>query len=158
MSLSIGEHVRRLFAHMEWADRRLVEMMDQSAPARTDAAVRLFAHLLAAERIWLVRLRGEDSTGEPLWPQPPASELRAAAEANREGYARYLASLGDDELDAEVAYTNQRGDPFRTRRVDILTHVAMHGAYHRGQIAAVVRAAGGEPVGTDYIIFARENP
>jgi len=34
--------------------------------------------------------------------------------------------------------------------------VALHGSYHRGQVAAAVRAAGGEPVNTDYITYVRE--
>jgi uncharacterized damage-inducible protein DinB len=38
---------------------------------------------------------------------------------------------------------------------DILTHVVAHSAYHRGQIAAAVRAAGGAPAYTDFIHAAR---
>ena len=39
---------------------------------------------------------------------------------------------------------------------DILTHVTMHGAYHRAQIAAAVRESGGEPAYTDFIHAARQ--
>jgi uncharacterized damage-inducible protein DinB len=38
---------------------------------------------------------------------------------------------------------------------DVLTHVAMHGVYHRGQIAGAVRAANGTPAYTDYIQAVR---
>jgi uncharacterized damage-inducible protein DinB len=31
----------------------------------------------------------------------------------------------------------------------------MHGSYHRGQIAMALRAAGVDPVNTDFIAFAR---
>lgn len=34
---------------------------------------------------------------------------------------------------------------------DVLTHVIMHSVYHRGQIAAEVRASGSEPAYTDFI-------
>jgi DinB family len=34
-------------------------------------------------------------------------------------------------------------------------HVVMHGTYHRGQIAAEVRAAGGAPEYTDFIHAVR---
>jgi uncharacterized damage-inducible protein DinB len=37
----------------------------------------------------------------------------------------------------------------------VLTHVVLHGAYHRGQIAADLRAAGLEPPYTDFIEAAR---
>jgi len=39
---------------------------------------------------------------------------------------------------------------------DILTHVAMHGAYHRAQIAAAVRESGREPAYTDFIHAVRQ--
>ncbi|MFI5245590.1 MAG: DinB family protein [Gemmatimonadales bacterium] len=35
-------------------------------------------------------------------------------------------------------------------------HVALHGAYHRGQVARIVRGEGGAPQGTDYIFHIRE--
>jgi uncharacterized damage-inducible protein DinB len=39
--------------------------------------------------------------------------------------------------------------------IDILTHVVVHGAYHRGQIAKLLGRAGVAAVNTDYITFAR---
>jgi uncharacterized damage-inducible protein DinB len=41
---------------------------------------------------------------------------------------------------------------------DMLLHVALHGAYHRGQIALLVRAGGSTPSPTDYIAFIRGAP
>jgi len=37
-----------------------------------------------------------------------------------------------------------------------LTHVIMHSAYHRGQIALEMRAAGMEPAHTDFIHAVRQ--
>jgi uncharacterized damage-inducible protein DinB len=39
---------------------------------------------------------------------------------------------------------------------DILTHVLLHSAYHRGQIASQTRAAGGTPAYTDFIHAVRQ--
>jgi len=39
---------------------------------------------------------------------------------------------------------------------DILTHVLLHSAYHRGQIAVDLRAAGLTPAYTDYIHAVRQ--
>jgi len=38
---------------------------------------------------------------------------------------------------------------------DILTHVTIHSAYHRGQIASDLRAAGQAPAYTDFIHAVR---
>jgi uncharacterized damage-inducible protein DinB len=42
------------------------------------------------------------------------------------------------------------------RSLQLFAHVALHGAYHRGQIAWLVRDSSHEPVNTDFIMFARE--
>lgn len=39
---------------------------------------------------------------------------------------------------------------------DILTHVLMHSAYHRGQIASHMRANGKTPAYTDFIHAVRQ--
>jgi uncharacterized damage-inducible protein DinB len=54
-----------------------------------------------------------------------------------------------------VEYKNLSRKEFLSTR-DILTHVAMHGTYHRGQIAAALRAADITPPNTDFITFVRE--
>jgi uncharacterized damage-inducible protein DinB len=41
---------------------------------------------------------------------------------------------------------------------DILLHVALHGSYHRGQVALLVREAANKPAPTDYIGFVRGVP
>ena len=39
---------------------------------------------------------------------------------------------------------------------DVLTHVILHSAYHRGQVALAMRAAGMEPAYTDFIHAVRQ--
>jgi uncharacterized damage-inducible protein DinB len=150
------EHFERLFHHMAWADLRVLRLLNESPGARRHAAVRLFSHLLAAERVWLLRVHGRDTAGQPIWPELSLVELNAMAAANGFGYNRLLAGLDEAGLAREVEYTNSQGVPFRTRVADVLSHVALHGSYHRGQIAAALRAAGEEPVNTDFITFVRE--
>ncbi len=150
------EHLERLFEHMAWADRRILDLLHASPGARQPPVMRLFSHLLAAERVWLLRLRGEDSAQQPIWPEWRLEELSEAVARNTFEYARYLEALGEEDLATEVTYANSKGVVFRTAVLDILTHVAMHGSYHRGQIAAAVRESGEEPVNTDYITFVRE--
>jgi uncharacterized damage-inducible protein DinB len=119
-------------------------------------AVATMAHIIGAERLWLARIEGEPSP-LPVWP-----------EFDLVGAARELVALDLpwenllNELDAsgvtlarEVRYTNSKGDTFTNRVDDILQHVFLHSAHHRGQVAAAVRAAGGEPAYTDYIHVVR---
>lgn len=147
--------IGRMYLHMGWADQRLLALI-ASDPERARPSLHLVSHLLAAERVWLLRLCNKDSSVQPVWPELTLEALEPLATENREGYVRLLSAMSDDELASEVVYTNQLGRTYRTRADDILIHVAVHGAYHRGQIAAAIRAAGGEPVNTDYITYVRE--
>jgi uncharacterized damage-inducible protein DinB len=146
----------RLFEHVFWADGRVVEVLSAGQTRQNDEAIRLFSHVLAAERVWLLRLRGEDSSIQPIWPELALPEIEALAAANRAGYSEYFRTLSDAGLDRTSEYRNSSGATFRTRVADILSHVALHGAYHRGQIARAIRAAGEAPVNTDFITFVRE--
>lgn len=150
------EAIRRLVEHMLWADRRVLELLRESDSARSADALRLYAHVLAAERVWLLRLEERDASVQPIWPDWTLVQVEDAAVTARAEYERLLEGLTDEALERTVEYTNSRGTPFRTRIADILLHVAMHGSYHRGQIAAAVRRAGGEPINTDYITYVRE--
>jgi uncharacterized damage-inducible protein DinB len=146
----------RQLRHAAWANAQVLGVLNTQASARQPDAIRLFGHLLAAERVWLLRLRGEDSAVQAVWPRWSLEELNAFVFGNALGYERFLDALSDDDLSREVAYANTRGEAFRTVVADVLAHVALHGSYHRGQVAAVIRDAGAEPVNTDFITWARQ--
>jgi len=65
---------------------------------------------------------------------------------------------GSSDVARAIDYRNSAGQAFRSTVEDILLHVALHGTYHRGQIALVIRGGGGEPASTDYIAFIRGAP
>lgn len=68
---------------------------------------------------------------------------------------RWTRLIATTDLSREFAYTNPKGEQFRNRVGDVALHVAFHGVYHRGQIAALVRQHGGEPAYTDFIQAVR---
>jgi uncharacterized damage-inducible protein DinB len=93
-----------------------------------------------------------------VWPDLDVDGCAALAEANRRRWAAYAETVSPESLGRELAYVTTAGHAMRSRVDDILAHVLLHGQYHRGQIALLVRAAGGEPPSTDYILFARDTP
>jgi uncharacterized damage-inducible protein DinB len=144
-----------MFAHVFWADARVLHSLEAaSAEAR---ALELFAHLLAAEHVWLTRLEGA-AAKVAVWPALTLEECCSLAAENRAGYERLLESARDADLAREVAYVNSAGAAFRSPAADILLQVALHGAYHRGQIALLLRNAEVAPAPTDFIAFARGAP
>lgn len=144
---------RILPGFLDWANRRTLASLEALDPA-PEQARRWFAHVLAAEELWLARLE-ERAAVLPVWPDADLEDLSGWIRRNADGFAEYLRAHGSAGPDAEITYTNSRGHSHRTRVRDVLIHVIAHGTYHRGQIAAAVRSAGGTPAVTDYVFYAR---
>ncbi|HZL86260.1 MAG TPA: DinB family protein [Candidatus Krumholzibacteria bacterium] len=150
------EHLNRLAHHMKWADACTLEAL-RAAEAPPAPALALYAHVLGAEHVWLARLQGEPS-GLAVWPTLTLDGCAEASADSSRGYARFLSSLAPADLERKVKYTNSAGLSFEDAIGDILLHVFLHGAYHRGQVAQQLRAEGQTPAATDYIAFVRGTP
>lgn len=144
---------RRRFAYHAWATRSLADAVTEADPHAE--ARRFLGHAVTADRVWLLRLQGEPTTGIALWPALDAAALRALAEANADAYAAYLGALTEAGLDTPIVYANSKGVRYETALRDVLDHVLLHGAYHRGQTARALRQAGDAPPWTDFIVWVR---
>lgn len=150
------EYLQRLIDHLGWADQRVFESV-RDATAGPPAAAELLSHLLAAEHVWYVRLVGRPAT-VPVWPILSVADCLRLAEDNLAGLRRYVGELDPVAARTGITYTNSAGQTFTTPAEDILLHVCLHGAYHRGQIALILRSGGAIPAATDYIAFIRGAP
>mgnify|MGYP000663439040 CR=1 FL=1 len=150
----MSQLLNRMYEHVHWANTEMLGLLKglQPVPARS---LQLFAHILAAEQIWLVRLNGEDSTKMNVWPELDLAACEQMISANKQGYDAYLRALSDTDLTRIIAYKRGKGTT-ETAISDILIHVANHGSYHRGQITASLAAAGLPIVNTDFIQFVRQ--
>ena len=149
------DNFRRLFRYDHWANQEVLHFLKaaKDAPARS---LGLLAHILGAEYIWHSRLVQEPS---PLavWPQLTVAVCEHHVLALKGVWEGYLNNLGPDGLAASASYTNTKGEVFTSAIADILMHVVMHSAYHRGQIAADMRASGHTPAYTDFIHAVRQH-
>ena len=146
----------QLFQHLKWADERVGQSLINAAspPPQT---LDLFAHIVAAEHVWLSRIRGEKPE-VAVWPKLSLSQCAELGARNANEFLALVESIDETALDGGITYRNSAGAQFTSTLRDILIHVALHGAYHRGQIAAAVRAGGDTPASTDYIALARGAP
>jgi uncharacterized damage-inducible protein DinB len=151
----MSDVLKELFANDLWANARIVACL-KADPERNQQALRLLAHLLAAEKIWLLRLQGKDTSETDKFPALSLDDCEALANENQQGYSRFLDSLTGEGLDSLVTYRNFNGSEFRTRVRDILMHVALHGTYHRGQIALTAHGEGFDPIDTDFMTFVQQ--
>jgi uncharacterized damage-inducible protein DinB len=149
-------HLRKLIEHLKWADAAALEALRRSSGSDT-RALTIYSHVLGAEAVWLARLAGRPSD-VAVWPILSLEQAASLAQGNAAELDELLASLSPDDLGREIDYRTSDGRAFRSSIEDILLHVALHGSYHRGQIALLIRGGGGEPASTDYIAFIRGAP
>jgi len=142
----------RLFRYDQWANLEALASLRVSPPP--PRGLKLMGHIVGAESLWHARLTG---VAGPLavWPDLTPAQLDTWLHDLGGAWVRYLDHVVPTRLGDRVTYTNSKGEAFTSAVEDVLTHVVFHSAYHRGQIAADVRATGHEPASTDFIHAAR---
>jgi uncharacterized damage-inducible protein DinB len=150
------DHFRKLYKHLAWADARVLQSL-RASHSVLKKDLDLYSHILGAEHVWLSRIKGTPAK-VAVWPTLMLDEAERLAAENVTAYEEVISELTEEGRATRITYRNSAGDQFTSTLEDILTHVCLHGAYHRGQIAASIRAAGDVPSPTDYIAFARGAP
>jgi uncharacterized damage-inducible protein DinB len=148
------ERFRQLFRYDDWANREVLASFpgDRDPPARS---LRWMAHILATEYLWFSRIRSEKSP-LPVWPELTLADCKRHAVELAKIWTEYLKGLSEGALAHEIVYVNSKGERWASTVQDVLMHVVMHSAYHRGQIATNMRDAGHIPAYTDFIHGIRQ--
>lgn len=157
---ALSQHFRRLFEYEEDSHAKVLAAL-VAVPAEARArpefqkAVDLFAHVVAARRMWLARLGVAPAAGglEPEGTELAA--LPARLDAMQTLWRRYLTGLTDADVERSFEYQSLDAGRFRNTLGEVLTQLYGHSLYHRGQIALKLRALGCTPPTTDFIFWAR---
>ena len=152
--MDVIEHFTRLFAYDGWANQETLAGI-RAAVTPSPRALQLMGHIFSAERLWMERLEQKPQT-TPVWPEFTIEECSREAAQLPLLWKNYLAAKSEADLATPVSYQNSKGETWSSRKDDILMHLITHSAYHRGQVAATVRAAGSTPAYTDYIHSIRQ--
>lgn len=147
-------HLTRLFDHLDWADARVLASLRRTAAPPAES-LNVYAHIIAAEHVWLARIGGIQQR-VAVWPELTLDECADLSSRNTQGFRMILRGASAGRLAEGITYRNSAGAEFTSMLDDILLHVALHGTYHRGQIATALRKSGSVPIPTDYIAFVRD--
>lgn len=140
-----------LFEYNHHYNQQLAALFVKHAATVDEKSLRLFSHILNAHRIWNSRLQ-QQASEYGVWDEHPVAQLAAIDQSNFDTTISLIDSM---DPASTVIYTNTRGQSFSNNMNDILFHAINHSTYHRGQIASAWRAAGLEPLSTDYIFYKR---
>jgi len=137
-----------MFDYDHWANREETRHL-RSLASPPEKAIKLLAHIIGTEWLFLGRLRREPRPAI-VWPELTLDQIENQIEQLAAAWPR---EFGRTDT---IEYTNSKGEKWQSRADDILVHVVLHGAYHRGQIATIVRGSNEEPAYTDYIHCTRQ--
>jgi uncharacterized damage-inducible protein DinB len=156
------ERYRRWFKYEKDAHEKvLLSLETVPVERRSDAAYRkaldIVAHIIAARRVWLFRFGAANDAPANLTPQgATVADLRESLRSMHVAWTDYLGRIDNGELARVFQYKSLDAGWFENRVEDILTQLFGHSWYHRGQVASLVRSAGGEPAVTDFVFWCRE--
>src|SRR5690242_19173063 len=125
------EQLRELYRYNDWANRRIIVAVKES---RSERCRRVLAHLLTTEEEYLARLFGKDSTGFNFWPEISIEQCGELARTVAEKYEKLIRRFDEEGLDLWTRYRTSEGTAHENDFRDMLTHVIIHSATHRGNI------------------------
>jgi uncharacterized damage-inducible protein DinB len=152
--VNLLQYIQRQLEYDAWANHEVLAAMQAGGNASAPA-LKLLAHILSAERLWLERLTQQPQT-QPVWPDFDIEQAGVQLAEVTRLWRNYSAQLSSEQLSEKISYKNSKGEAWSSIVQDVLTHLVMHSAYHRGQIASVMRAAGNTPAFTDFIHAVRQ--
>jgi uncharacterized damage-inducible protein DinB/putative sterol carrier protein len=134
--------LERLFRYKAHANEEILAAMrlfDDASPAR-EIAIRVLGHTHVVDRIFAANLTGAGhgyaAANESR--APALEELSGAIRSSDQWYIDYVSHLEDAQLAERIDFTFTDGEPGRMSREEMLMHVVIHGASHRGQVGWIM--------------------
>ena len=149
--------LERVFSYKAKANEEILTAMRQfdDASAAKEIAVRVLNHTYAVDRIFAANLTGTEHgyTSPNPGQAPSLEELSAAIKTNDQWYINYVSLLDEARLGERIDFTFTDGLPGRMSREEMLTHVTVHGEYHRGQISLIMMQNSIAPPGDGFTSY-----
>ena len=163
MSIAVGERIlvkgtamltlpyRTVVHYKRWATNGLnaviAENLDRMPADERTLILRLLDHIQAVDEIFRHNLeaRPHGFVAPRSAELPSFDTLVSKARAIADWYADYADALTPEMVDEAIAFSFSNGEPARMTRGEMLLHVAMHAAGHRGQVALLLQWNGIQP-------------
>ena len=146
------EYFLKLYQYNAWSNDRVLRCLERQQVS-DEKILSVMGHVVAAQFLWLYRIKALPPPDVKLWGQYSISQLATmAAEAGKQ-WLEFVEKT--DNFNRELTYTNYVGEPYVNNVEMIMIHLVNHSSYHRGQIAMLLRQKGFEPINTDFITYDR---
>ncbi|MFB0946757.1 MAG: putative damage-inducible protein DinB [Spirosomataceae bacterium] len=125
----------QLFEHEYWANLSVLEMYFKSRNPSERATI-LMSHVIATQRVWLDRLKGNEMVVNPF----EVFEDEALLELLEINYIELLRLIDEADFEQLFTYQNTEDKQFTKNTGNTLTHLALHASYHRGQLVTLLKS------------------
>jgi uncharacterized damage-inducible protein DinB len=149
---------RGVLGHAEWADALVWKAV--TLLGRDDGELReKFHHLHMVQWAYLHIWRAEPVRPRELTTFPALAAIRAWAREYYRELPSYLVTVAEDGLVREVRFpwadrlVQRFGQAAPATWAESVLQLAIHSAYHRGQVARRLRELGAEPPLSDFIAW-----
>lgn len=136
--------LQKLYGYSAWANNDLfdkLQTLDQAQhKAELHTALRLINHTYVVARIFCGHLSGTEHhyASSNTDETPALGELRTAVRSSDHWYLEYLRTVSPEQLSQVLPFTFTDGDKGYMSREEMLTHVVLHGGYHRGEVGRIL--------------------
>lgn len=152
--------------HLDYSTWASLRLLDAAANLSVEELTRDFntadknvvgtlAHIFAADRIWLSRVKGEAGQGFISDEDRRLETLQNEWPALYQRWKLFSEPLSDPDTLTVISYKDTRGNPYQSPLWQILLHLVNHGTHHRGQVSGFLRAMGHTPPPVDLIAYYR---
>jgi uncharacterized damage-inducible protein DinB len=142
----------KLYQYNAWANKRVLECLTRQKVS-DEKILTLMGHIVAAQFLWLHRIKGLPPPDVKLWGSYQLDQLTPLAQRAGTEWVEFVRN--NDNFDREMTYKNYVGEDYTNNVEMIMIHLVNHSSYHRAQIAMLLRQKGLEPVNTDFITYDR---
>lgn len=148
-----------------WASRRLLntvsslslEELTQDFKTADKSILGTLAHLYAAEKNWLARMKeGRAAIQHRTTADHQLESLRQKWTETQDEWKAWIHQLPPEAPNQIMEYLDMQGRQWAQPLWEIVLHVVNHATHHRGQVSGFLRALGKIPPPLDYIAFVRE--
>lgn len=161
-----AEFVRVMARYNEWQNRNLYDAADglSDVDRRRDRGAffgsihATLCHLLWGDGMWMHRFAGLPKPDGPISGSVDMvgdwSELRAARADMDAAILSWAKTLSSDWLVGDLTwYSGAAGRDLSRPKATLVTHFFNHQTHHRGQVHAMLTAAGARPGDTDLMLL-----
>lgn len=154
--------LRTMYGYHAWANHDLFEKLGlldpDSQKNERHTVLRLINHYHVVAQIFAAHLAGEahEYSSDNTIDTPSQDELRTSVAASDRWYLDYVRAVSPEQLSEFVPFTFTDGDKGYMTREEMLTHVLLHGGYHRGEVGRILVQASATPPWDTFAVYLHQ--